>query len=194
MPDDPQPTRTPMGALVPPPVVASPVDIKPAPHDAVTPDFHTIFSGDVPFWQPSWFETLKYVGWRWIILGPAVLFVLTPIPLLIFRRGLLLVSFTWGFKLWVAAVAWCIYILARAVKRGVKDRHGVFCIHCGYTLDGLSESGRCPECGRQFIRSLSEEYKKDPHFFMQRHKAMPTHPKNVGFAAGDADPMGDGTS
>ncbi|MFT3684977.1 MAG: hypothetical protein QM783_08645 [Phycisphaerales bacterium] len=194
MADAQQPPRTPMGDLIPPRVVATPGDIQPAPEDAVIPDFHTILSGDVPFWRPSPLQTLKYIGWRWIIFAPAIIFVLAPVVLLIFRPGIVLGTLAWSIKLWVMACAWCIYLFVRAVKRGVKDRPGVFCIHCGYTLEGLGDSGRCPECGRLFVRSLSEEYKKDPHFFMERHKAMRSHPKNVGFAAGDAEPISDGTS
>src|SRR5579862_2579350 len=38
----------------------------------------------------------------------------------------------------------------------------ILCENCGYTLNGLSENGRCPECGVEIGVSISPDLRKPP--------------------------------
>jgi uncharacterized paraquat-inducible protein A len=49
---------------------------------------------------------------------------------------------------WIAWVMWPQYRLYRALRR-----HGRFiCLRCFYSLHGLADVGRCPECGEPYNR------------------------------------------
>lgn len=167
---------------VPPPVYASPADLPPQPGDALTPDFVLMFEGaEVPFWRPGAPEIIRAIGLRWFILVPAILFVLG-YPLALVWMGLRgALSHGWAqlVKVWIFAVGVAITIVIAAIRRGVSTRTEDFCIHCGYSLDGLEDSGRCPECGRRYIKSLCAEFRKDPHFFAHRYHKMRSHPAAI---------------
>jgi len=36
------------------------------------------------------------------------------------------------------------------IKRAVRAASGRACVGCVYNLDGLGDTGQCPECGRRF--------------------------------------------
>ncbi len=42
------------------------------------------------------------------------------------------------------------YFSARKLARKLRAGDGKFCIHCGYNLNDLGETGNCPECGDPF--------------------------------------------
>ncbi|GMV25608.1 MAG: hypothetical protein AMXMBFR58_16390 [Phycisphaerae bacterium] len=180
--------------VVPPRVHGSPSDLPAPPLDALSLEFVT-FDGDVPFWRPGVTDILRGIGWFWLLLFPALaLVVLIPAsPLIFWRGGLLAQSIGWTYKLWILAVGVVITIVVRSVRRGVQVRKDLFCIHCGYSLDGLAESGSCPECGRPYLLSVAREYKKDPGFFVTRYKASRKVPEHTVFAAGTGPTPGDGT-
>ena len=84
--------------------------------------------------------------------------------------------------------------MINGIRNVVKARRDPFCIHCGYSLQGLADSGTCPECGRPYLFSLVEEYRKDPHFFVERYRSSRQLPTRVAaFAAGDGPTPDDGT-
>ncbi len=183
-----------MGALVPPPTVASPSDVPPQPSDALTPDFVSMFEGqDVPFWRPGTGDVLRSIGWRWFFIIPLAAFVLfIPLAALLQLGGPRFQFFQFS-KLWLLAIGVIVTIVLSAVRRGVAARKGSFCIHCGYSLEGLADRGTCPECGRPYDTIVLAEFRKDPHFFMARYKAARSHPPGVAFAAGDGPTPDDGT-
>ena len=53
--------------------------------------------------------------------------------------------------------------------------------------------GTCPECGRPFVRALSDEYRKDPHFFRHRYAVRRRHPAGFSLQAGEGQSEPDGT-
>ncbi len=183
---------TPMGSLVPPPVLGSPADMGQAPDDALNPEHMLPLEEDGPYWRPGVLGLLKVVGWRWVILGPALIVAIgLPIEAALNLRLLPMVA---GFlKIWIFAVGVGVSIVLWAARNAVKARKDEFCIHCGYTLDGLGESGACPECGRPFHLSIVHEYRKDPHFFATRRKALKEARRSVVFRAGDGPTADDGT-
>jgi hypothetical protein len=87
-------------------------------------------------------------------------------------------------KIWALAIGTAAAILGHAMATCIKRRMDPFCIHCGYTLQGLVANGTCSECGRPFVAGLSDEYKKDPHFFRERVRQLRKHPQTVWIHAG----------
>jgi hypothetical protein len=182
-----------MGGLVPREVRASPVDMLAAPLDALSPDFVTMFDGKTPWWRPGAKEVAKAIGWRWAILLPLIAVALG-IPVAAMLMGRFSLQFLGGeIKFMIMAIGASISIVLYAMKRAVNVRKDDFCIHCGYCVHGLGTSGQCPECGRHFNLAIIGEYKKDPHFFVDRWRALQDAPKGFAFPAGDGPTPDDGT-
>lgn len=179
---------------LPPTVFASAVDLPKAPAEAIDPDFLLRFNDEeIPFWRPTLGYTAQAIGWRWVFLFPALTVVVwLPLWLIFHSRALMYAAphliFLWGFSLAVV-----ISIVEEAVKHGVRRRLEPFCIHCGYNVEGLGDEGRCPECGRLFLRSLIDEFRKDPEFFAHRCRKAKSHPPALVFAAGMGPTPDDGT-
>lgn len=55
-----------------------------------------------------------------------------------------------GCLAWIIPIVCTESILWRRVRRRVIDAGYKACIHCGYDLRGLGDSGTCPECSRPF--------------------------------------------
>lgn len=178
----------------PPVVYASPADMGPGVQEGLTPDFVTMFEGaNVPFWRPGAAEIATALGWKWLILLPCLFVVIGGPVLVVVMPGVIMHGLSGEIKLWILAIGASITLILTAIKNGVAARKDVFCIHCGYSLESLEENGRCPECGRTYIRSMVDEFRKDPHFFEVRYKKLKTHPPAVAFAAGLGPTPNDGT-
>jgi|GEM_PF-928506 len=187
-------TRSDKG-VVPEPVYASPAEIPAQPTDALTPDFVTMFDGGfdggfggkhVPFWRPGAADIARGMGWKWLIVLPAALFVVgAPVAAIMFFSRARANEFAAHLiKLWVFALGVVITVVLGSVRRVVGNRKDDFCIHCGYSISGLSDTGTCPECGRPFVRKVIAEYRKDPHFFAHRYRKLKSHPVSEGLTAG----------
>jgi hypothetical protein len=182
-----------MGGLVPPSVGGSPVDLPDQPRSALQPDFATMFDGDVPWWRPRPWDVARAIGWWWLLLVPMVL-VLGGVLL-----GAILGVLPWSIflvwaKIWLVMIAGIASIVIYGVRNVVKNRRDPFCIHCGYSLSGLGASGTCPECGRPYLSSLIDEYRRDPHFFAERYRSSRRLPTRATvFVAGDGPTPDDGT-
>lgn len=136
----------------------------------------------VPFWRPGLFFIAKSIGWKWLLLGPALVAAMG-MPAAIAISPKLFVFLGIELKLWLFAIGISTAIIGHAMATCIKRRVDAFCIHCGYTLQGLGSAGKCSECGRAFVAGLSDEYKKDPHFFRERVKQLRRHPQNVWISA-----------
>ncbi|HEX8525139.1 MAG TPA: hypothetical protein VF669_23005 [Tepidisphaeraceae bacterium] len=150
---------------------------------------------DGPWWLPNWWEAAKLLGWRWVLAFPAVAaLMLGGLGLLDYRFWNFLIVI--GFKMMVIAIAVPLGALTNMMRTIVQRRKDPFCIHCGYSLDGLPDHHKCPECGRAYHLELIDEYRRDPHWYIQRAQAVHCHPPaHAPFAAGAvaSPPSRDGT-
>lgn len=172
-----------MDQMPPQPHRDGPIDLPPTP-DASPSELSPSFADDVPFWMPGWSDVAKQLGWRWLLLMPAVVLVAACVLLLaaaVLLPGLWLwqwvqLIFVGGWKLLLLAVGGAISLAGSAIRSAVRLRQEPFCIHCGYTLIGLPDNYICPECGRPYSLRVIDEYRRDPHWFIQRYKAHRTMP------------------
>jgi hypothetical protein len=179
--------------VVPPKVHGSPSDLPSPPTDALMPEHLSMIENGVPFWRPDAWYIARSIGWWWALALPAVAVILA-IPFLAFSRGTQFMALIgWEMKLLVFVCGFVVTLVLRAASRGVQRRKDDFCIHCGYTVEGLGPSGQCPECGRHFTLAVVQEYRKDPHFFIERYKASREAAGVTPFAAGRGATPGDGT-
>lgn len=184
-------TRVP---VVPPEVHASVAEM-PKDSGGVTPDFVTMFEKEeVPFWRPGSGHIARAIGWKWLLIGPLLAFIVG-VPLIWFLSPGRQTAAMAGnlVKPWIVAIGVIITIVVSAARKGVGARGDDFCIHCGYSLTGLGEIGVCPECGRRYHKGMCAEFKKDPHFFAHRYRTLHKHPKAHGLAVEGRGAQEDGT-
>jgi hypothetical protein len=135
-----------------------------------------------PFWKPRLLESLRYLRWRILLIALALGFA-----------GLMFYLLRWTQLVWVISlwkpitmvVAIPILASVSTVHSALRARRDPFCIHCGYSLEGLPDHYHCPECGRPYCLRLIEEYRRDPAWFVQRCRARLTLPSmHMPFEAG----------
>jgi hypothetical protein len=164
--------------------IMTPSDLQSLPEEPVaSPSEIDLLEEDLPWYKPSLAETAKLLGWRWgYFVPPAGLVLLVvAIPWHPFLIQLLI---GW-FKLWIIIVALPVVAFINAARHATRNRRDPFCIHCGYSLIGLQDDYRCPECGRPYNFRLIEEYRRDPAFFIARREALRSMPEpDAAFMAG----------
>jgi hypothetical protein len=129
------------------------------------------------WYLPTWGERARLMGWRLIYFVPLLLML----PLVVFAPFSVLL---W-WKVVVIFVALPLGAAMNTAKHAIRLRKDPFCIHCGYALTGLAEGHRCPECGVSFTLAEIEDYRRDPHWFIQRQKiGRQLPPADRVFAAG----------
>src|ERR1041384_5008551 len=103
---DPHFETSPKPDVLPPEVVASPSALRAAPGEEMT------------WWRPTWSESLRHVGWRWILLVPVVLLAGGGIFLLLWapRRNIALLGLELKLvKLSIAiAIPMVLYVFRKA--------------------------------------------------------------------------------
>jgi hypothetical protein len=123
---------------------------------------------NINWWKPGWQDIAASIGYRWIVVivvcGLLLLGVVAGV--LFAAPGLLWI----GFKLISLLVSVVISVAGYGIRRAVQARNEPFCIFCGYNLNGLPDHYRCPECGRAYTWEQIAEYRRDPHWFIERWK------------------------
>ncbi|CAG1011120.1 hypothetical protein PHYC_04008 [Phycisphaerales bacterium] len=182
--------------VVPPRVEGSPADMKAPPADALMPG-GTMLDPNGPWWQPSANDIARALGWRWVLIFLLVMAFTGLVAAVILWPRLAANHIATEIKLLVLVVGAGVSLTVYVVKNLVKERADLFCIHCGYSVEALGESGQCPECGRWYHKAVIHEYRKDPHFFQARFGALKRLPRAArAFAAGPVPnpPPDDGTA
>ncbi len=133
-------------------------------------EFQTGPNEDVPWWQPTWQDGLKHLGWRWIFFLPTIGVVAFAVATYWFPP-LRVAIVPLGIKFLLFAGGIAISLIGFALRKATKLRTEPFCIHCGYNLTGLPDNHRCPECGRPYSWRVIAEYRRDPQWFISRWKA-----------------------
>ena len=137
------------------------------------------------YYLPTMGERLRLMGWRNVLwLPPLAVLIWIGLSL---RHGF---AGLWSLAYWWKAIVFAFAIpLAAAIRTtatALSKRSDPFCIYCGYSLTGLPHPPgmrfTCPECGGEVDAAESQEYARDPHWFIQRRSAR--HPTDTGFAAG----------
>lgn len=75
-------------------------------------------------------------------------------------------------KVALVGVAAVIAARSRAIRRTMEARREPFCIHCGYSLKGLSDHGACPECGMAYSFNIVSDFRRDPDWFIRRFETI----------------------
>lgn len=160
----------PLVKRVPPTSGASPSDLRPRDPK------------EVRWYLPTWGESARLFGWRWIYFAPAA-------ALLVLAIMMPWVVLLGWIVLWWKLISIAIFVPGVAIIEGAKNiirrRSEPFCIHCGYTLEGLPDHHVCPECGETYSFHVIDEYRRDPHWFISRYKQRGGMPAaDVPFEAG----------
>lgn len=137
------------------------------------------------------------MGWRNLFWLPSIILVLFIISLPWSWSWPVVAHMLIGWwQLWIALVALPLVAAADATRHVLRLRKEPFCIHCGYTLTGLPDGSNCPECGQPFHFGTIEEYRRDPHWFIERYNKRHQIPRREAtITAGDfrRTPRRDGT-
>ncbi|MFT3788279.1 MAG: hypothetical protein QM770_19260 [Tepidisphaeraceae bacterium] len=159
----------------------------PAPQWLVSPEsFASPRGGRVPdigWYLPTWTERLRLMGWRNLLwIGPVVIAGL----LAVLGPWVLTSAFWWGWWKLIVTLVVLPFSIALAQSRHIlRKREDPFCIHCGYSAIGLPDGHACPECGEPFSHAQCAEYRRDPHWYIERHRRAHIVPApDVPFEAG----------
>jgi hypothetical protein len=126
---------------------------------------------EMTFWRPSRLETFKLMTWRqWAGLLP-ILALMAVLALCLWIHAIWILVLKLGFKLIAVTVGLVATTSASVAKKAMTLREDPFCIRCGYSLLGLPDGHRCPECGLPVSLAIIREYQRDPENFLNRWKA-----------------------
>ena len=157
--------------LPPPDTTPPPPPFPPPPQTLATPETVRFAAGEPERWYlPDWGETFRLLGWRVILFLPAAALVVLLLMIPLRPWGILWLLVSW-WKVWVLVVLVPTLVAAERVKNVIRARKDPFCIHCGYGLTGLPPEHVCPECGAAYSPALIDEYRLDPHRFIERYRA-----------------------
>ena len=120
-------------------------------------------SRTIRWWRPPASQTFRRIPWRWLLALPAAASVgmLVAAHFASGQRGFL---FYMGIKLLVLTLLLPVLAWDHYRQRAIRARPDPFCPHCGWTLTGLPQEGRCPECGEPYRAAVVEMYRRDPQW------------------------------
>ena len=115
------------------------------------------------WWRPGARELARHLGWGWLLLVPPAVLLLISLGLLIARERM--GGYWWiVFRLFLVVTPIPLLFLDYFRFKAIRARTDPFCIHCGYTLQGLPQEGTCPECGRRYRMPVVEMFRRDPQW------------------------------
>lgn len=126
-------------------------------------------TGTIQWWSPSILTLARELGVWWLFfVGIGTLAVaggLAFLPVLGCIGGLL-------SNVVLLGVGAIIGGRSRAIRRAMAARREPFCVHCGYSLGGLSDRGTCPECGMVYSFNILSDFRRDPDWFIKRFETI----------------------
>ena len=115
------------------------------------------------WWRPPFKLVIRQMTWWWALL-PTFLLGLGLVIAALFP-GEFRAAFCWlGMKTLVLTLAVPVLAWGHLRQRAIQARTDDFCSHCGWTLQGLPEEGRCPECGRPYRIKIVRMFRRDPQW------------------------------
>lgn len=103
--------------------------------------------------------------WLWLLIVP-LLFGLALLIAGLRSGGTLAFLFWLELKLILLTVAVPVVFWEHYRNRLIRARSDPFCVHCGWTLVGLPDEGKCPECGRPYRMKVVTMFRADPRWVM----------------------------
>ncbi len=161
----------------PAPIDRRPNYLQPAPLTHGSPvDLQLDPTIELRWYLPTWRERIRLMGWRNLFWLPpiALVLALATFPFLLPAALNLLIGW---WQIWIAIIAIPLIAAAEATRHVLRRRKEPFCIHCGYTLTGLPDGQPCPECGQPFRLGTIEDYRRDPHWFIERYNKRNNIPR-----------------
>jgi len=116
------------------------------------------------FYRPPLPEVIRHMEWGWIVVPmlAAACLAMTVTGLLLGRYHIEMTIL--GGQLLFLVLAVPLFFWENLRDRLIRLRTDPFCIHCGWTLAGLPEEGRCPECGEPYRLNVVEMFRQDPQW------------------------------
>lgn len=116
------------------------------------------------WYRPTFGEIVRQMEWWWGALPVAAMAAGGMVV-----AGLLLgpdhIEMAWvGGRMLLVLVVVPFIFWEHVRDRVIKARADPFCIHCGWTLTGLPEEGRCPECGEPYRMKIVDMFRRDPQW------------------------------
>jgi hypothetical protein len=115
------------------------------------------------WWRPPARDVIRQMTWRWALLLPVSLAVGLIVAAHVRSHDQTFLAYL-GIKLLVITFLLPALMWDHFRQRAIRARTDPFCIHCGWTLRGLPQEGRCPECGQPYRMKVVEMYRRDPQW------------------------------
>lgn len=115
------------------------------------------------WWRPPIRDVFRQMTWRWALLLPVGASVGLIVAAHLRTHDQAFLAYL-GIKLLVITILIPALTWDHFRQRAIRARSDAFCIHCGWTLRGLPDEGRCPECGASYRMKIVQMYRRDPQW------------------------------
>lgn len=99
------------------------------------------------------------------------------------------------WKVASVVVALPLVLAVSSARNAIRLIKHPFCIHCGCDLTSQVDASPCPRCERCCTRQLMDDYRRDPRWFIDRHRLyyqapLPDPPFHAGSGKSAKNPDG----